>query len=428
MNAKIYANKGSPFWIARFHAWDARLRTWKIVNKSTKTANQNDAQRIADELAAFAQAAGPGKRVSREYFTECLQQLLRLSGHREIVLSVTWADYSERWLASLERRGNRVDPTTGRKNLADSSLANYKSQLKSFAKWLGTDVSLPLEVFDGAQLQEWYDEQLDEGLAATTINNAATTLFTIFERAKNEGLTTRNPVSLINRDPHVGNTRDPFTLDDQGKILSYLRSGSTSWLTRECINYAKFAKRPPPCTEDWLTTFLLGLCTSQRLQDCANAVLSQFEETKDFLIWTPTQRKGGKAMRIPIVEPAASHLREILRQPPDTLFVAPTLAGLPSGKFYGLSRQAAQIIAAAGVVGRRVEGAGEKGRAFNSKTFHSTRHTCNSALANAGVPSDIRRLITGHADDRTNERYTHLADATKAQALVKSLTPRKKAS
>jgi hypothetical protein len=31
-----------------------------------------------------------------------------------------------------------------------------------------------------------------------------------------------------------------------------------------------------------------------------------------------------------------------------------------------------------------------------------------SALANANVPAEVRRKLTGHADDATHQKYTHL--------------------
>ena len=430
--AHVYRHRLSPFWSARFHAWDAKRQQWVLTTKSTKSAEKGDAQLIANEYAAIAAKAGPGKRVSRETFVDTLNQILRLAGHRPVVVTTPWSVYSAAWLATQEKRNKRLDPKTGRKSLADGTFATYKGQLKNFNEWLGTDTSLPIDAFDGPQLQEWYDEQIESGLAATTANNMATMLATIFQRAQDEGITTRNPVNLIDRDPHEGNTRDPFTQADQDAILAYLRSGDDSWRTREITSYATAAKRTPPSTADWLTTALLGLCTSQRLGDCVNAVITQFEESKPFLIWTPTQRKGGKAMRIPIVKPAAAHIRALLKQRRqeggDSLFLTPTLAGLPSGKFYGLSRQFMLILAACGVAGRHVQSTGERGRGFHSKSFHSTRHTCNTALADADIPADIRKQITGHSDDRTNATYTHLADATKAKALTKAFKKPKAAA
>jgi len=126
------------------------------------------------------------------------------------------------------------------------------------------------------------------------------------------------------------------------------------------------------------------------------------------------------------VEPLASHLERLWSQATDSVFLAPSLAVTPADGAAGLSSQFAAILVAAGIEGRKVEGKGEKGRRFHSKTFHSTRHTCNSLLANAGVPADVRRMITGHSDTETNIIYTHLDDKTKAKALVKAFAPQKK--
>jgi integrase len=49
----------------------------------------------------------------------------------------------------------------------------------------------------------------------------------------------------------------------------------------------------------------------------------------------------------------------------------------------------------------------EKGRANTTKSFHSLRHSFNSALANAGVARELRQVQTGHASERMNEIYTH---------------------
>jgi integrase len=126
-------------------------------------------------------------------------------------------------------------------------------------------------------------------------------------------------------------------------------------------------------------------------------------------------------VRIPLVEPLGSHLRSLKARSQDAA-VSPTLDGLPAGHVHGLSAQFKTHLEAVGIVGRTVKGKGTKGRAFNSKTFHSLRHTCNSLMANAGVSADVRIAILGHATKKMNERYTHLSDATTGQALVEAIT------
>ena len=44
-------------------------------------------------------------------------------------------------------------------------------------------------------------------------------------------------------------------------------------------------------------------------------------------------------------------------------------------------------------------------RNVSKLSFHSLRHSFNSALANAGIPPEIRQLLTGHSSlEMTNRR------------------------
>ena len=54
-----------------------------------------------------------------------------------------------------------------------------------------------------------------------------------------------------------------------------------------------------------------------------------------------------------------------------------------------------------------VEAKGKNGRKRSSPSFHSLRHSFNSAMANAGVSQEIRQRLTGHASKAINDRYTH---------------------
>jgi site-specific recombinase XerD len=56
-------------------------------------------------------------------------------------------------------------------------------------------------------------------------------------------------------------------------------------------------------------------------------------------------------------------------------------------------------------------------------SFHSLRHSFNSAMANAGVSQELRQRLTGHASKAINDRYTHteLETLRKAVGTVPSL-------
>ena len=59
------------------------------------------------------------------------------------------------------------------------------------------------------------------------------------------------------------------------------------------------------------------------------------------------------------------------------------------------------------IKGRLLREANGAGRSQSSLSFHSLRHGFVSAMANAGVSSEIRQKLTGHASAEMNAQYTH---------------------
>jgi len=72
-----------------------------------------------------------------------------------------------------------------------------------------------------------------------------------------------------------------------------------------------------------------------------------------------------------------------------------------------LSMAFKRIMERAGIQGRILRERNGEGRSQSSLSFHSLRHSFNSALANAGVDQEIRQALTGHASAAMNEIYTH---------------------
>ena len=399
-DVKLYPHPGSPYLFAHFPVWDAERQKWKMAGKSTRSTDPATALAIGREFHRVALAAGgpDGRtRINRDFIEDTINDILRTAGHRPVTHTKSWASYSQSW---LEAQKKRIPKT-----LTQKTFNNYSGPLKNFNTWLGKDTSLPMASLTGDHLQDWYNDGIESGLSPGTMKNASVLLNAIFQRAIDEGFCTRNPVNLITRESGSANQRDPFTLAQMDQVLDHLRK------TKQ---------------QDWLTVALLGFCTSQRLTDCANAVRASFESGPQWWTWTIKQGKTGKTLRIPIVEPLASHLAALMVRPASSLFLAPSLANAQVAGTEGLSSQFKQILVDCGISGRKIAGQG-KGRAFHSLTFHSTRHTCNTLLANAGIPFEVRKMITGHADLATNITYTHLDDQTKHKALKKAFTPKKKA-
>ena len=61
----------------------------------------------------------------------------------------------------------------------------------------------------------------------------------------------------------------------------------------------------------------------------------------------------------------------------------------------------------------------EGGRGMTTLSFHSLRHSFNSAMANAGVSQEVRQKLTGHASAEMNKLYTHHELETLRNAIAK---------
>jgi integrase len=120
-------------------------------------------------------------------------------------------------------------------------------------------------------------------------------------------------------------------------------------------------------------------------------------------------RKTNKLVTIPIHPELENYLLELTAPDSGNVFVFPKLAGRCTGGRSGLSMTFSRIMARAGVVGEVLHKAkkGGQGRTVRALTFHSLRHSFNSAMANAGVSQEIRMKLTGHMSAEMNSGYTH---------------------
>ena len=121
---------------------------------------------------------------------------------------------------------------------------------------------------------------------------------------------------------------------------------------------------------------------------------------------TVTTRKTGKKIVLPVHPEFFTWLnrqtRGIGKAP-----VFPTLAGKSGAGKSGLSSQFGRIMNKAGIKGRLLREANGAGRSQSSLSFHSLRHSFNSAMANAGISSEVRQKLTGHSSAQMNAQYTH---------------------
>jgi integrase len=110
---------------------------------------------------------------------------------------------------------------------------------------------------------------------------------------------------------------------------------------------------------------------------------------------------------MPLHDDLAAFLTELPATDDPNGFLFPSLAGKAAAGKSGLSMAFKAIMAKAGITGATEEAEGKAGRARNALSFHCLRHTCNSAMANAGVPQEVRMALVGQTQAKTNEIYTH---------------------
>jgi integrase len=188
-------------------------------------------------------------------------------------------------------------------------------------------------------------------------------------------------------------------------------------LTRrgEPFTSAETARLIQAARGDWQGAILLGATSGLRLGDVANLRWESVDLGAELL--RIETEKTGTVVILPMHPDFAQWLagrpRGIAQAP-----VFPELAGKRIGGCRGLSAQFRAIVEVAGITGRVVIREG-KGRATNSKTFHALRHSFISSLANAGVTSDIRQKLAGHADPKVHANYTHHEIETLRGAIAK---------
>jgi integrase len=168
--------------------------------------------------------------------------------------------------------------------------------------------------------------------------------------------------------------------------------------------------------EDWPGVIRLAFFTGMRLGDCVNLQWRSVDLGRKVIEFTPRKtanraRAGGKPKRIavpmhPELESALAAMPGADGSPDASLF--PSLAGKTSAGRLGLSMSFSRIMEKAGVdsVVRR-EKSGKAGRTVRARSFHALRHSFVTALANAGVSLEHRKLLAGHTEEQMTERYSH---------------------
>ena len=359
----------SPFWIACFNGIgsDGRVRRLK---RSTKTTDKKLAQKLADEWEQLEKLARKGRLTESHCRKVIAQMYERTVG--EPLHFCTAREHLAEW---TESKKNETELRTYWK---------YRQIVDEFLTHIGVKADRLLREITPIDIRSWRDALKRKGLAAPTVNDAIKTLRMPFKAAHDAGYIEVNPCTKNSVRPVKDEARnvekDVFAADQLAELISAAPS------------------------EDWKGAILCGYYTGLRLRDVADLQWNAINWKEQKII--VTTRKTRKDVTVPIHPQFASWLQEqtlgIGKAP-----VFPTLSGKSGSGKSGLSMAFKRIMDRAGIKGRLLREASGAGRSQSSLSFHSLRHSFNSAMANAGVSSELRQKLTGHASAKMNEQYTH---------------------
>jgi integrase len=253
----------------------------------------------------------------------------------------------------------------------------------------GDKAQKPITAVTPKDAEDFLNSRLKAKVAPKTAIVDLKTLNIAFRRAENYGIILKNPVVAVRPPKEVCSERDVFTQDDIQKLLAAAPS------------------------LEWQTLILLGYFMGARLRDCVRMSWENIKPETGFIEYE--QQKTGKKVSVPMHLHVIEHLK-FLSTFGTTGFLCPKLASKITGGRRGLSETFKRIVEKAGLDPMTVKGKGI--RKFSRRTFHSLRHSFNSALANAGVSEEVRMKLTGHASKVMNKGYTHLQDAMLKKAVT----------
>ena len=359
----------SPFWIACFNGVgsDGRVRRLK---RSTKTNDRKLAQRLADEWEQLEKLAGENRLTESQCRKVIAQMYERTVG--EPLHFKTAREYLAEWVESKKSETEL------------RAYWKYRQIIDEFLNHIAIKADRLLREVTPTDIRSWRDALKRKGLAAPTVNHAIKILRMPFKAAHDAGYIEINPCTKNSVRPVKDEARnvekDVFTPEQLSALI-------------------RAAK-----TDDWKGAILCGAYTGLRLRDVADLQWGAIDWQQQKI--TVTTRKTRKDVTVPIhpqfVLWLETQTRGIAKAP-----VFPTLAGKSGSGKSGLSMAFKRIMERANIRGRLLREANGAGRSQSSLSFHSLRHTFNAALANAGVPVEIRQELTGHASAEMNAIYTH---------------------
>lgn len=369
--ASIWKHPNSRYWTACYTDSTGRQR-----KRSTKQTDRQKATSIAIELERAESSAKAGNATEAQCRKLLSEMLERTTG--DSIRHVATDAYLREWLNSKEALG-KVRTTE-----------RYRNSVELFLDHLGGRANKPLTALAPRDFQGFVAARLKSGVSSKTVSVDVKALRSALNAARRQGLISTNPSEAVEL-PKVESSERGIFSTGQMKLLVEAAEG------------------------EWQTLILLGYYTGARLSDCVKMAWSNVNLTDDTL--TYRQDKTGKKLTVALHPDLAAHLNTLAGRDTAEQRLCPKLAEKDTGGAHGLSATFKTVMREAGLDPQ--EGKGQGKRSFSKFTFHSLRHSFNSALANAGVAQELRQKLIGHSSKEMNDHYTHHEMKTLRNAVEK---------
>ncbi len=353
----LWKREKSPYWFCCYTS-----ATGQRLKKSTKQVDRKRAWEVCLAIEHAENHAKNGtltEQVAKKIIGEILE---RTTG--EQLHSYKVQDWFTHWLDLKEQV--RTSKTTVR----------YRQVIRDFIVSLGNRANLALVHLTPKDLLAYRNSIVAANKTARTANLSVKVVSAALNAALRQGYIPSNPATAVESLPVKSEERATFTPAQVSKLVRAANG-------------------------DWRGATLLGYYSGARLGDVANMRWEAIDWPNKVIRFTPSKTK--RPVAIPLHRDLERELLKnagIGRAP-----MFPSLAGKGTGGKHGLSGRFAAIMEKVGIKGKRTQASG--GRTLSSLSFHSLRHSFNSAMANAGISQEVRQKLTGHASPEMNKVYTH---------------------
>jgi integrase len=361
---------------SKFWYYCHRDASGRRLKKSTKETDRRKARIIGEGFEDAEDLAKRGNATEEQIRKVMNDTLARVTGKR--VYDPTVREWLDEWLANEKGA------------VSDATLTRYRQVVADFLDGLGPIANQRVEAVTSEHVLKHRQQLESEGRAPATVNfTVKRVLKRVFKVAMDDGVIARNPCATVR------------LIQDRDKAAKHV------FLPQQVSKLVETAEG------DWKGLIITAYYTGGRLSDLARLTWSNVDLSQDNKVIRFMQKKTkGKTPKSKVEIPIHEALQECLfsgtiSDTPNAP-VFPELYNKPGSGKSGLSMAFKRLMAKAGIDDGKIrERNGAAGRSVSALSFHSLRHSFNSALANAGVSQELRQKLTGHASADMNTVYTH---------------------